>query len=401
MRVLQINSVCGVGSTGKIAVGIHNLLKSKGHGSCIAYGRGVPRNCDSTIKIGNRIDNYIHVALTRLFDRHGFGSKRATRKFIKKIKQYNPDIIHLHNIHGYYLNVKILFDFLKSTNIPTVWTLHDCWSFTGHCSHFDFIGCDKWTMLCNKCPEKKSYPKSMLCDNSGKNFLDKKTIFTGLNNFTLVSPSYWLTTLVKRSFLKHYPVQVINNGVDIDIFKPTESDFRDRYNLGDKYVILGVASVWSDRKGLRYFIDLSDEISEDEVIVIVGLTNKQIKQIPKKIIGITKTNNAKELAEIYTCADVYINPTLEDTFPTTNIEALSCGTPVVTFNTGGSPESICSSNGIILNSDADSSKILESARDIYMSKSLMKNSISEDAKEKYDSDKNFMKYIELYDMLVL
>lgn len=340
MKILQINSVCGIGSTGRIAIDIHNMLIGQGHESYIAYGRDLPKNCGDSIRIGTKIDNYTHVAKTRLLDKHGFGSKKATIKFIDKAKEFNPDIIHLHNIHGYYINIEILFDYLKKANKPIVWTLHDCWSFTGHCSHFDYIGCEKWRIGCFACPQKKEYPKSLLVDNSKWNFEKKKEFFTGIENLTIVTPSKWLENLVKESFLGEYQIKVINNGIDLEIFKPINSDFRKKNNIVDKYIILGVANIWTKKKGFHYFLQLAKELEENEIIVLVGLTEKQKKTLPSNIIGISRTQNIKELVEIYSAADVFLNPTLEDNFPTVNLEAQACGTPVVTFDTGGSRESV-------------------------------------------------------------
>lgn len=348
MKVLQINSVCGVGSTGRIATDLHSILKEQGHESYIAYGRGEPKNCDNAIKIGSKLDNYLHVVQTRLFDRHGFGSYYATKKFIKQIEKLEPDIIHLHNIHGYYINIRVLFEYLKTINKPIVWTLHDCWAFTGHCAHFDYIGCEKWRNGCMQCPQKKEYPTSIGIDNSEKNYRIKEQIFTGVKNMTIITPSYWLAGLVKKSFLKDYEVKVINNGIDLNVFKPTKSDFRNKHNIEDKFLVLGVANVWEQKKGLDYILKLSSELDKEKQIVLVGVTDKQKSQLPKNIIAITRTNNTKELAQIYTQADVFLNPTLEDTFPTTNLEALACGTPVVTFRTGGSIESLNDSCGIIV-----------------------------------------------------
>jgi putative colanic acid biosynthesis glycosyltransferase len=348
VKILQINSVCGIGSTGRIATDIDKILKEKGHESYIAYGRGEARNCDTSIRIGSRFDNYMHVVKTRLFDKHGFGSKKATEEFINKIKELNPDVIHLHNIHGYYINIEILFNYLKEANKPVIWTLHDCWAFTGHCAHFDYIGCERWKTGCYSCPQKNIYPSSMLVDNSYHNFIKKKEIFSGVKDMTIVTPSKWLAGIVKQSFLSQYPVKVINNGIDLDVFRPTESNFREKYNITNKFIILGVANVWGKRKGYEYFIELSRKIRKDEIIVIVGLTEKQKKRLPNNVIGITKTNNIEELARIYSAADVFINPTLEDNFPTTNLEALACGTPVISFDTGGSVECMDKSCGFVV-----------------------------------------------------
>lgn len=350
MKVLQINSVCGVGSTGRIATDLHKSLVDKGHESIIAFGRGEPLNCDNAIRIGTRLDNYTHVLKTRVFDGHGLGSAYATRKFIEQLDDIHPDLIHLQNIHGYYINIEILFEYLKTANIPVVWTLHDCWSFTGHCAHFDYIGCDRWKDGCYDCPQTGNYPTSIVLDASKGNYMIKKKAFTGVKNLTLISPSRWLAELVRQSFLQDYPVKVINNGIDLNVFKPTESTFRQKYGLQEKTIVLGVANVWEERKGFDYFMQLANLLDAKFQIVMVGLTEKEKKGLPKNIIGITRTKSAKELAEIYTAADVFVNPTLEDNFPTTNLEALACGTPVITFDTGGSPEALDEEYGFVVRS---------------------------------------------------
>lgn len=363
MKVLQINSVCGIGSTGRIATDIHNILIEQGHESYIAYGRDLPKNCDNAIRIGTIIDNYAHVAKTRLLDKHGFGSTKATKEFINKVKSIDPDIIHLHNIHGYYTNIEVLFNYLKEANKPVVWTLHDCWSFTGHCAHFDYVGCDKWKTGCYSCPEKKAYPSSLIFDNSKNNYINKKEIFTGVKNLTIVTPSQWLANLVQESFLNEYPIKVINNGIDLNTFRPNISDFREKFNLNSKFIILGVASVWDRRKGFFEYIELSQALKPDEAIVLVGVSEKQKENLPQNIIGITRTTNVKELAEIYSAADLFVNLTLEDNFPTVNLEALACGTKVLTYDTGGSSETIDMTTGIIL-SEKSVLTVLEEIRNI-------------------------------------
>lgn len=396
MKVLQINSVCGIGSTGRIATDIHSILIEQGHESCIAYGRDLPKNCDNSIKIGTKYDNYGHVALTRIFDKHGFGSKKATKNFIREVDKLDPDVIHLHNIHGYYINIVVLFDYLKEAKKPVIWTLHDCWSFTGHCSYFDYVGCNKWKTGCYECPQRQEYPKSVLMDNSKSNFLIKKNIFTGVQNLTIVTPSKWLSGLVKESFLKEYPVKVINNGIDLSVFKPTESNFREKFNLIDSFIILGVANTWGERKGYKYFLELSKNLKVNELIVLVGLTEKQKEKLPQNILGITKTNNVKELAEIYSSADVFVNPTLEDNFPTTNLEALACGTPVITFDTGGSVESVDESCGNVIEK-GNLGKLVESIRQI-KSKDLLtlETKCQIRAHNLFSKVDKFNEYIKLY-----
>ena len=396
MRILQINSVCGVGSTGRIATDLYKVLEEQGYECKIAYGRGnAPEGIDS-IKIGSNLDNYAHVFKTRVFDKHGFGSVSATKKFIEEVKDYDPDIIHLHNIHGYYINIEILFNYLKEANKPIIWTLHDCWAFTGHCAYFDYIGCDKWKNGCGKCPQKQGYPTSNVFDNSKFNYEKKRELFTSVKNMTIVTPSKWLANLVKESFLGKYPVEVINNGIDLNVFKPTESNFRERYNLQEKFIVLGVASVWEERKGLKYFIELSEKLSDDYKIVIVGVNERQKKELSENILAITRTNNVKELVEIYTAADVFVNPTLEDNFPTTNLEALACGTFVVTFNTGGSVESIDCRTGKIVRKK-NMKELVEAIISIYDTE---KETVHLLCKERVDNlfnkEYKFKEYLKLY-----
>ena len=338
-KILFINSVCN-GSTGTICKNLYKAAVEAGHECCIAYGRGEVPKGFKTIKIGNKLDIYLHVLKVRLFDASGFGSKYATKEFIKKIDEFKPDIIHLHNIHGYYVNIEILFKYLKAhPEIKKIWTLHDCWAFTGHCAYYTYAKCDKWQTCCNGyCPNKKEYPKTIF-SKIESNFNRKRKIFCGVENMILITPSKWLKNEVNHSFLRNYEVMVINNGVDTKVFKSTPSNIKQKYNIEEKKVILGVASVWDKRKGLDTFIDLSKNLSSDYKIVLIGLSNDQIKNLPNNILGISRTENVDELVKWYSAAEVYFNPTLEDNYPTTNLEAIACGTPVVTFNTGGSPES--------------------------------------------------------------
>lgn len=397
MKILQINSVCGYGSTGRIATDIYKILEEQGHECLIAYGRGsIPEGIKS-IKIGNIIDNYIHVAKTRLLDKHGFSSTNATREFIEKIKIFNPDIIHLHNIHGYYVNIEMLFNYLKEARKPIIWTLHDCWAFTGHCAYFDYVGCDKWKNGCYNCPQKNSYPQSLIKDNSKYNYKKKRELFNGINNMTIITPSNWLAELVKDSFLNPYDIKVINNGIDLNVFKPKDkSIFRKKYGLEDKFIILGVASVWDQRKGLDYFIKLSELIDSGSKIVLVGLNDKQVTKLPANIIVIKRTNNLTELSEIYSAADVFLNPTLEDNFPTTNLEAMACGTPVIVFNTGGSAESLDDNCGYVVakgNIDALVDAI-EQYKENNVNITQTHNCIKR--AKKYDKKSKFDEYITIY-----
>lgn len=344
----MINTVCGVGSTGRICTDLAEVLEQNGHECKIAYGRGiVPEKYKKyAVKIGSDLDVKLHALQTRLFDNTGFGSKRATKKFIRWVKEYNPDIVHLHNLHGYYINIEVLFNYLADADKPVIWTLHDCWTFTGHCAYYSYVKCNKWRTGCYNCPQKKAYPSSLFLDSSKNNWEQKKKLFTSVKKMTLVTPSKWLAGEVQRSFLDKYPVKVIPNGIDLDVFKPTPSDFRKKHNLEGKKIILGVASTWDTRKGLNDFVELSKILDENYKIVLVGVTVKQKKELPKNILAIERTNNVQELAEVYTASDVLFNPTYEDNYPTVNLEAQSCGTPVVTYRTGGSIESVPEKNVI-------------------------------------------------------
>ena len=342
MKILMINSVCGIRSTGKICTDLANELEHNGHEVKIAYGReSVPERFQKyAVRIGNNIDVKLHALKARFIDASGFGSKRATKKFIRWVKEYDPDIIHLHNLHGYYINIEVLFNYLKDSGKPIVWTLHDCWTFTGHCAHFELINCSKWKNQCENCCQTKNYPKSFIFDNSRRNYQLKKKLFTSMENLTIVTPSYWLANLVRESFLGDNEIEVINNGIDTNVFKPTAGDFRAKYNLENKKIILGVASAWGKNKGLYDFVKLSEMLDDEFKVVLVGLTKEQQKKMPPQILGITRTDSVTQLAEIYTAADFFVNPTYQDTYPTVNLEAQACGTPVITYRTGGSVESV-------------------------------------------------------------
>lgn len=347
--LFQINTTVNTGSTGRIAEEIGEIVLNDGWSSYIAYGKAARESRSHVVRIGNEWDMKMHALTTRLFDNHGFASTRSTRSFINELDKIRPDIVQLHNLHGYYLNIEILFEYLKRIQVPIVWTLHDCWPMTGHCSYFDYVNCNKWRVECNVCPNLKGYPMTYF-DYSKRNFYKKKNLFTSLPNITFVTPSEWLKNIVLHSFLSDYPVKVIHNGTDLSIFKPIEKHgIKSKFGIGsmDK-LILGVASVWDRRKGLSDFIELSKILKNNEHILLVGLDDKQHAGLPSNITAIKRTENMQELATLYASADVFVNPTWVDNFPTTNIEALACGTPVVTYRTGGSPEAVSPETGGIV-----------------------------------------------------
>lgn len=396
MKVLQINSVCGIGSTGRIAVDLYKALEKNGHECCIAYGRGTAPEGIKTIKIGKKFHVYYHCLMTRITDRHGFYSKYATKKFIKEAKAFNPDIIHLHNIHGYYINIKLLFEYLKDSGKPVLWTLHDCWPLTGHCSYFDFAGCTRWKKQCYKCPQKSSYPKSLLLDNSYCNFQYKKSLFTCLDHLTLVTPSEWLKNIVTRSYFRNNTCNVIYNGINLDVFHHVESDLRKKYSLDGKKIILGVASVWEERKGLNIFLGLSKKLPTDFQIVLIGLSAKEIKKLPSNILKIKKTKDLNELVSWYSTADVYFNASVEETMGMTTVEALACGTPVLTFNRTAVPELVSESCGKVL-SDVKVTAAFKALVDTNWNNYTYDNCRNQ--AKKYDELTFASKYLEIYNKM--
>ena len=335
MKVLLINSVCGIGSTGKIVGALAQEFTFQGHEAVIAYGRDgtVPEEFRPYAhRIGSDLGVKVSAVRSRLLDDHGFANEIATKRFLQWAEQYNPDLLWLHNLHGYYLHVGLLFDWIKSRpHMQVKWTLHDCWAFTGHCTHFTWAKCEKWKTGCHHCPEKGSYPASMGLDNSRCNYERKKNAFTGVKNMTLIVPSHWLEGLMKQSFLAQYPVEVQYNTLNRDVFKPTPSQFLETHGLEGKKIVLGVAGVWTDRKGLGDFLELRKLLEDSYAIVLVGLTEQQIKILPEGILGLPRTHNAVQLAQIYTAADVFVNPSREETFGMTTLEAICCGTPAIVY----------------------------------------------------------------------
>ena len=351
MKVFQINSV-PYGSTAKIMLGISKVLSEKKIENMVSSGYSyhpieMPEN---HIKIGSAFSKALHIFLSRITGFHGCFSYFSTLCLLKKIKKFGADTIHLHNLHGWYINLPLLFKFIKKNNLKVIWTLHDCWAFTGHCPHYDMVGCEKWKTECRNCSQHKSYPKTIF-DCSKKMFKLKKNWFLGVRDLTIVTPSFWLAEQVKQSYLKDYPIKVINNGIDLSVFKPQNSNFREKHNLQDKFIILGVAFDWGVKKGLDAFIELSKRLDDGFKIVLVGTNSTIDKSLPENILSIHRTQNPKELAEIYTTSNIFFNPTREEVLGLVNLEALACGTPVVTFNSGGSPECIDESCGIIVQKD--------------------------------------------------
>lgn len=368
-KLLQINPVIRTNtSTGRIMQEIGELAMANGWESYVAYsgGRDGVKPCKSKLMlVGGKFDVAFHGILTRLFDMHGLGSRQATKRLIKDIKKVHPDVIQIHNIHGYFLNYKLLFDYLSKAGIPVVWTVHDCWLYTGHCYHYASVSCDKWRTQCEECPQKNAFPTSIWQDRSSKNYRDKRKAFTSVPDMTIVTVSEWMKNEMKDSFLKDCRFQVIHNGIDLNVFapQPDDKEVREKYGLGDKHIILGLASIWSKEKGWDDFMEMAKMLREDEVIVMVGVSEEQQKRLPENVVGIRRTENVRQLAELYSAATAFVNPTWQDNYPTVNLEAIACGTPVVTYRTGGSVEAVTEDTGFIVE-QGDVKGLLDAVREI-------------------------------------
>ena len=348
-KVVQINSSCGHGSTGKIAVAISRLLNEHGVENYIFYSGNHNSDYPQGIMTACKLDIRLHQIQSRFLGDQGFHSSLATLRMVRKIEQIQPDAIVLHNLHGYYLNLDILFRFLKRYQKPVYWTLHDCWAFTGHCTHYMLADCDRWKHGCGACSQKNKYPYTWFLDRSASLYRRKKGLFAALDDLTIITPSQWLADQVAESFLSKCPVQVIHNGIDLKVFSPRKSNFRQRYGLEGKRILLGVASVWSEYKGLDVFLSLFQRLDREKYqLILVGTDSEVERQIPNGVITIPRTQNQAELAELYTAADIFINPTREDNYPTVNMEAIACGTPVITFHTGGCAEIVDDSCGAVV-----------------------------------------------------
>ncbi len=369
------------------------MMKKRGWGVYYAHGaRRVNHSKLKTIPFSSVKGEYLHALKSLLLDDDGLGSTRATKELVEKIMEIRPDVIQLHNLHGYYLNYKVLFEYLNSTDIPVVITLHDCWNFTGHCTHFVTAGCDKWKTGCYDCHLLNVSPKSYV-DRTKRNYALKKALFTANKNLHVVPVSHWLESMVRESFLKFSNIQVIQNGIDLNVFKPLPKKY------GGKFKILGVSNVWNKDKGIFDIYKLRWILSLTEYeITLVGLTKKQIDELPEGITSITSTANQQELASLYSEADVLINPTYADTFPTINLEAMACGTPVITYRTGGSPESLTPETGVVV--EVGDVKAMADA--IMQMKEIPLSSADcrKRAEECFDKDKCFEKYVELYEELI-
>lgn len=398
--LLQINATLNSGSTGRIAEQIAMKAREKGWECYHAHGgRYVGKSQFDSIQVSSKYDNYVHAFVGEYLGRHGLGSAFYTKNFVKKVKELSPDIIHLHNIHGYYLNFKLLFEYIAETKTPVVWTLHDCWSFTGHCTHFENAGCYKWKTECGHCPLKLAQYKSRVVDRSRKNFLLKKELYSKLSNVTIVPVSHWLENLVEQSILNRFKIRVIQNGIDLNVFKPTDNKIRERLGIPEnKMLVLGVLGSGFVEKGKEEFIELSKK--NELQIVLVGLTGDDYKGLPDSVIQLGRTSSQAELAEFYSAADVMLNPTYNDTFPTINIESLACGTPVITYKTGGSPEILDENTGIVVEK-GDVNGLIQALGVIKLNgKESYSEACRKRAEKLFNKDDRYEEYMQLYEEIL-
>lgn len=394
MKILFINTTYKIGSTGRIVAELGNTIEAQGDEAFYAYGLGEHNNDEVHFhKMGDKLYRKCNILLTRLFGNHGYYNYIATYKLVNWIEKIHPDVIHLHNLHNHYLNVGILFAYIKKHNIPVIWTLHDNWSYTGWCANYENSGCERWKNGCHDCQCKNKYPFTWFFDRSKGNFYRKKRDFLGVDNLIVVTPSEWLAREVNYSFLNGYKMVVINNGIDINTFRPRKSDFKRNHKI--EKMLLAVAGNWSKYKGIEFLQYIAANLEKDWTLVIVGINRKQRSVFEgKQAVLIPRTNDVNKLAGIYSSADVFINPTLEDIFPNVNMEALACGTPVVTFATGGAKETVSKDTGCIVQK-GDWKEMLRTATQIIKKEELYINCVAR-AQELYDKDKNYQKYLELY-----
>ena len=400
MKVLFINTVYGKGSTGRLIQNIGEALENAGHSFKVAYGRGNIENDRHVYKIGNVFDTYIHASLARITDKVGSFSIFATYKLIHFIQDYNPDIIHLHNLHGYYINLKVLFNYLSNEyHGKIVWTFHDCWPFTGHCTYYSFVECDKWKTLCSKCIQKKEYPKSCFVDNSKNNFIQKRKYISNIaSKLTIVTVSDWLKKQVQLSELEAANIKRIYNGIDTKRFHPVKSTIKEQFDLNDKYVFLCISDGWDNRKGIETVMQLSKMIDHNSAIIMIGLEEAQIADLPSNIIGIQRIWNQNKLIEFYSAADVFFNPSKEETFGLVTAEAMACGTPAIVVDSTACPEIVGDLDcGYILPKEAvKNNNLSKYFKNLYITKNEKSDNCIKRVRELFDTTAMQRNYLSLY-----
>lgn len=396
VKILQINAVYGFKSTGIIVKDIEKLLNDNSHTVYVAYQTALnpPPN---SYKIGSRLDYKLHALYARVFGRQAYASRCATKGLIKYIKRISPDIVHFHNLHSNYINLNMLCDFLAKRKIPTVITMHDCWYFTGKCTHYAAVKCDRWQTTCGNCPQNKAEQPSLFFDCTAKVLKDKTDHLNKLKNLTLVGCSEWVATEARKSLLKNATIKTVYNGVDTSIFKPHDSNFKEKHSLNNKFVILGIADKWC--------LDINKEavtriISEniDAQILVIGCTQAQKDYFKSynNVLCLDYISDRQELADIYAASDVFVNLTHADTLPTVNMESICCGTPVITYNCCGSPELIDSDSGFVVEENDINTLLLKI-------KQIKDTPLLFDVKEKqkkFDKNTCYNRYLDIYNSLL-
>lgn len=392
MKVLFVNLVYGVGSTGKIIADMMEVLKRSGHDAKALYGTGEKSDDPDAVRVSGKPGYYFHNAVSRFTDHAGLYSWAATRKLIREIRAFSPDVIHLHTLHGFYVNYEMLFRFLKQAGVPVIWTLHDCWAFTGHCTHFSQANCTQWQTLCRDCRLLCRYPHCYGRGDVTRNYLRKKAAFTGVTNLTLTTPSQWLADQAAHSFLRDYPCVVVPNGIDRAVFHPRPSGLRAAYHLQNKKIILGVANAWNARKGLPDMLALAERLGAAYQVVLIGLTERQLPHIPPNVLGLLRTADRTELAQWYTAANVFVNPTYEETFGLTTVEAQACGTPAVVYATDGCPETLLTEDSVLV-AQGDREALVRAVREVAQRGVC----VDDHAADRLDKNRAYEKYIQLYE----
>lgn len=396
--LLQINSDINWGSIGRITEQIGILSISHGWDSYVVYGRDSTTSSLNTIKVGSKFETYEHYVENVLFDNDGLASRRSTKRLVEIIKNLNPDIIHLHNIHDHWLNYDILFKFLATLEIPIVWTLHDCWSFTGGCSHYTVNQCFQWETECNKCKFKKGLLP--IIEQTGTHYHTKKKLFNSLDNLVLVPVSNWLEGEIRKSFLKEQRIYRIYNGIDISVFRNIKSSIKKKYGIEDKSLLVALATAWSEHKGLNDYKALATKLPKDVCLMLVGLNKKQISGLPDSIIGIERTQDVNELVETYSAADIVLNLSYEETFGLTTVEGFACGTPGIVYKSTASPELVTPKTGLVVK-PGDIDGVATAVREILKKgKEYYTKACRERAVNVFNKDDRFADYIKLYDMLL-
>lgn len=390
MKILQINAVYKNASTGRICFELHNYLKDNGCDCVTVYG-GYKGNYDDAIYTGNNFDHKLHALFSRITGKIGYFSKFQTKKIIRFIKKYKPDVVHLHNLHANFICIPKLLKFLAKENIPTVITLHDCFFYTGGCMHYTVNNCYKWHNKCNHC---RFNNLTWFFDRTERMFNDKKELFGKIQKLAVIGVSHWIANEASKSpILKDASIiRSIYNGINLSVFQTKDSDFKKKYHLEDTKIILGVASGWSVKKGLNVFLGLADKLKVDEKIVLVGNTPEKI--ISDKIIQIPTTNNVEELVDIYNAADVFLQASREETFGNVVAEALACGVPVVTNTSTANPELVNEKCGIVLE-EFSIDNIYNAISEVLI-KGKAQFECRDYAEHMFDKQESYKKYLNVY-----